>query len=105
VSSKPDVVSLQFPELTTMLLPAQEKALGASALQWKKLGLKTVSIAPAFRSAEFNYFLNDRITQLTDFVQSRYSGVKVVVVGYQYKDGRIFGDVPIGQRDITLTAR
>ena len=105
VSSKPDVVSLQFPEFTTMLMPAQEKELGASVLQWKRLGLGTVLISPAFKTSEFNYFVNDRITQLTDFVQSRYSGVKVVVVGYQYKDGRIFGDVPVGQRDITLTAR
>jgi hypothetical protein len=105
VSSKPEVVTLQFPEFTTLLLPAQEKALGAAVLQWQKLGLKTVSIAPAFKSAEYNYFLNDRITQLTNFVQSRYPEVKVVVVGYQYKDGRLFGDVPVGQRGINLTAK
>jgi uncharacterized repeat protein (TIGR02543 family) len=104
-SSIPEVVTLQFPEFTTLLLPAQEKALGAAALQWKKLGLKTVSIAPAFKSAEYNYFLNDRITQLTNFVKSRYPEVKVVVVGYQYKDGRLFGDVPVGQRGINLTAK
>jgi hypothetical protein len=104
-SAKPDVVSLQFPEFTTMLLPAQEKALGASVLQWKKLGLKTVSIAPAFRSSEFNYFLNDRISQLTDFVKSKYPGVRVVVVGYKYTDGRLFGDVPVGLRGINLTAK
>ena len=74
-------------------------------MQWQKLGLKTVSIAPAFKSAEYNYFLNDRITQLTNFVQSRYPEVKVVVVGYQYKDGRLFGDVPESERNINLTAK
>lgn len=104
-STKPDVVTLQFPEFTTVLLPAQEKALGASVLQWKKLGLKAVVIAPSFKKSEYNYFLNDRIAQLTDFLKSNYLGVKVQVVGYQYKDGRLFGDVPVGQRDITLTAR
>jgi uncharacterized repeat protein (TIGR02543 family) len=104
-STKPEVVTLQFPEFTTLLLPAQEKALGAAVLQWKKLGLKTVSIAPQFKSAEYNYFLNDRISQLTNFVKSMYPAVKVVVVGYQYKDGRLFGDVPVGQRGINLTAK
>jgi hypothetical protein len=104
-NTKPDVVTLQFPEFTTVLLPAQEKALGASVLQWKKLGLKTVVIAPSFKKSEYNYFLNDRIAQLTDFLKSNYLGVKVQVVGYQYKDGRLFGDVPVGKRDITLTAR
>jgi hypothetical protein len=104
-STKPDVVTLQFPEFTTVLLPAQEKVLGASVLQWKKLGLKTVVISPEFKKSEYNYFLNDRIKQLTDYVKSRFPEVKVVVVGYEYTDGRLIGDVPMGQRGITLTAR
>lgn len=104
-NTKPDVVTLQFPEFTTVLLPAQEKALGASVLQWKKLGLKTVVITPEFKKPDYNYFLNDRINQLTDYVKSRLPGVKVVVVGYEYTDGRLIGDVPMGQRGITLTAR
>jgi hypothetical protein len=104
-TSKPDLVALQFPEFTTLLMPAQEKALGTSSLQWKKLGLKTVTIRPAFKSAEFNYFLKNRIQQLTSFVKARYPGVKVVVVGYKHTDGSIFGDVPLGQRGINVTAK
>jgi uncharacterized repeat protein (TIGR02543 family) len=104
-SLKPEVVSLQFPEFTTFLLPAQERALTAAVEQWKKLGVKNVSLSPAFKDSEYNFFLSDRLFTITAFIKERMPKAKIAVVGYSYTDGRRFGDVPVGQLGIKITAR